>query len=380
MSSKSLIDILNNGTSTAPAANLSDRDKQALSYVLNSNGEFKNELEAREAELEAKAAEEKARQELVDNLKPNQFLLSSITKGTLPTSGVDRVFTRYELTDWPEDVRCDIPAIDTTYYWDPDLLEALWLCYVMNKKGLMVGPPGTGKTSAAKQFAALINHPFARFNGKDGIEPASFLGTAWATGGNMEWKDGLLPQCLKHGYLIVIDEVMKIPPGIQMALQSLYEDNGFLMLDDKPGTIQDKHVYPHEKFRLLATDNTKGTGDSLDKYGAGQYQDVSSLDRFVITINVDYLPKYIEMSMLMNKFPESEERDVKKVIALANLVREGFKNSTLSVTLSPRGLMTIVELMQMGLTLEAACKLSFVNKLGDDSEIEIATRFLKDAA
>lgn len=377
MASNDLMDILGAANKNA---DMSEQDKQSLAFVLDSSTNFKNEIVEQEKKREEEQAAAAARQEMIDGLEENQFLLSSVTNGRLPESGEDRIFTKFDSEYFPEEVRVDIPTVDEEYYWDADLLEAMWLGYYMNQRTLMVGPPGTGKTTATQQLAALIRQPFARFNGKDGIEASSFLGYPWATSGGMEWKDGLMPQCVQNDYMVVIDEVMKLPPGIQMALQSLYEVGGFLMLDDKPGTIADKHIHPSQNFRLFATDNTKGTGDSLDKYAAGQFQDVSSLDRFGITVEVDYLKRETEVEMLQQKFPAANVRDIKRVVALASLVREAFKQGNIAVTLSPRGLQVILELMQMKVSLETASQLSFINKLGDDREIELANKFLKDCS
>jgi MoxR-like ATPase len=374
---QSLVQILAKGSGTKSNEEL-ERQKQALDYISKAGGDFQNTLLKAEGEREEERKMEEEKKELVASLGDNGFLLSSIAG--MPKSKKDRIFKPFKDTDWPEEVRCDIPEIDPMYKWDPDLLEALWLAYNLDEKALLVGPPGTGKTTAVKQFAALMRQPFGRFNGKDGIEVSSILGGIWATSKGMEWKDGMLPQCCVHGYITCIDEIMKMPPGIQMAMQSLYEKGGFLMLDDKPGTIKDKHVYPSASFRLICTDNTKGTGDNIDKYAAGQMQDVSTLDRFGITMNVGYLPRKDEIEMLITRFPQGEEKHIKRIVSFADLVRTAFMQGNLAVTLSPRGLQVIMSLVASGLDLDSSIRLTYINKLGDDREIEVATRLLKEAA
>lgn len=311
---------------------------------------------------------EKPKKAKPKKLKENQIFLSSITGGILPTSGVDHIIQLFPEDHFPEEMRLDVPTSDPNYKWNPDVLEMLVLSHKLNKKCLLTGLPGTGKSTAVKQFASIIRQPYMRFNGKDGIEPSSFLGYAWVTGGNMEWKDGLLPTGVKEGYLVTIDEVFKLSAGIQMAMQCLYEQGGSLMLDDKPGSHAEKVCTPHPDFRMFLTDNVKGTGDDFGKFSATQMQDTSTLDRFSMVITVDYLSLEDEVSLLTTKFPNVGATVAKKLVQLAGLVRAGYRKDDLAVTLSPRGLFTICELVEEDVPVNAAIQLAFTNKLAEDSE------------
>ena len=301
-------------------------------------------------------------------LKDNQIWFSDITGGVLPGSGLDHVVNLFDTEHFPADTRCDIPVADPNYQWDAEVLEMLVLSHKLNKKCLLTGLPGTGKSTAVKQFASIVRQPYMRFNGKDGIEPSSFLGNLWVTKGNMEWKDGLLPIGIKEGYLVTIDEVFKLSAGIQMAMQCLYEDGGSLMLDDKPGTHADKLCQPHPSFRMFLTDNVKGTGDDFSKFSATQMQDTSTLDRFQMVITVDYLKLKDEVKLLTTKFPDVEAPVAKKLVQFAGLVRSGYKADDIAVTLSPRGLFTVCELITEGVPTGTAIQLAFANKLAEDSE------------
>lgn len=369
---------------------MADKDQSALEFVMGENGGFSNTLKQEAQEKREKLKKEKdladakkkeeAMVALEESLSTDQFLLTDMTEGRLPKSGVNHVMFRYPDGTWDEMHELNIPMVDPFYHWDADILEALWIGYVTDTKVLAVGPPGTGKTSAGHQLAAWIHQPYARFNGKDGIEPASFLGYPWATKEGMEWKDGLMTQAVEHGYYTAIDEIFKLPPGIQMAMQSLYEKDGFLMLDEKPGSIREKHIQPRKEFRILGTDNTKGTGDDLDKYPAGQMQDISSIDRFGITVEMGYMKPAVEQKILSGMFPNLEQGIIIKSVAMANLVRTAFvKNGDLSLTMSLRGLRVTCEIVEQGLSLAAALDLSYINKLGDDSEIRTARGFVTDA-
>jgi MoxR-like ATPase len=347
--------------------------------VLSSNANFFEDLSKQEKSAAVAPPEPEVIKPPI-KLEENQVLFTTITKGKLPASGKDWVIDTYPAGTWDADHSLNIKPVDPYYQWDPEVLEALILARLTGQKCLLVGPPGTGKTTAAQQFSAWLKQPFARFNGKDGIEPSAFLGYAWATSSGMEWKDGLLPQAVEKGYMVVIDEIFKLSPGVQMSLQSLYETGGFLMLDEKPGTIKDKHIYPAPTFFLVATDNTKGTGDGLESYAAGQMQDTSSLDRFGITKDVGYLDKESEKNMLKVRYPGVPVPDISRAVNFANLVRRAFLiNKDLSLTFSPRGLCVTMELMQHGVGLSEALKLAYVNKLGDESEIQVASKFISDA-
>jgi cobaltochelatase CobS len=312
-------------------------------------------------------------------LEENQILLTSITGRRLPGTKIDHVITKPDPSVYPEGYEVDVPAIDPDFRWNPDVLEALWLAYKRNQKLLLTGPPGTGKTTAVEQFCAHLGIPRIRFNGKDGIEGSSFLGYVWATKEGMEWKDGMLPQGVRNGYMVLIDEVMKIPAGINMAMQSLYEKDGYLVLDDKPGTPEEKIVRPHPNFRMFMTDNVKGTGDQFDKFSATQIQDTSTLDRYAITQEVPYMKKRDEVQMLKKKFEECDDRVINQLVTFANLVRNGYMQSELSVTLSPRGLQTMLELYEDIPQIGRCIELAYLFKLGEADETDAVKEMIKSA-
>jgi len=356
-------------------------------------------------EEKAKAQEAKRLESVRDKLKPHQtprlqegqLWLSDLCDGKLPVSGVDHVITTYKTSSWVKDSKgkweievakdnpwfhsmamADIPDIVDEYMWQADVLECIVMGDKLNERILLSGPPGTGKTTAIHQYAAWVGQPFMRFNGKDGIEQSSFLGYNWLSGGTMEWKDGLLPIGLKLGYIICLDEVFKIPPGIQMALQSLYEKGGTLLLDEKAGSLFEKTVVPALESRLFMTDNVKGTGDSSELFAATQMQDSSTIDRFGLTTDVGYLEPEDEERMLRNRYPDANRNDLKDLVKFANLVRTGYLSGQLSLTMSPRGLIAAMDVVTyMNLRLTDAIKYSYTNKIGDDTEKEAVDQMIQ---
>jgi MoxR-like ATPase len=307
-------------------------------------------------------------------LNKGEFFLSEMTGGDLPTSGIDHIMKRNPDKTWKKDMLTDIPEINKNYVWNPDVLEAMWLAYKYDKKILLVGFPGTGKTTGVMQFAAWVRHPVIRFNGKDGIDQSSFLGEVGVTNASTEWKDGMMVEGAKKGYIVLIDEVMKIQPGIQMALQTLYEENGYIVLDDKPGTYHEKKVVPPDTFRLFLTDNSKGVGDNFSMFPASQMQDSSTLDRYQVTANVPYMPQVKEVGMLTNMYPGVDHSVVYDLVTFANLVRTGYSKEEISLTLSPRGLETVCQFYSDLPDTKRCLQMVYLDKLSNPIEIEAVER------
>lgn len=326
--------------------------------------------------------------------KEDEIKLSDMTDGRLPSSGIDHVFKIYPIGTFSREVRVvsvghveydhsmslDIPEINYEYYWDPDVLEAIICGYKLNERILLQGYPGTGKTTAIHQFAAWIQQPYTKLGGKDGVDPSSFLGMPWAEDGGMTFKMGMLPQGLIAGYMICIDEIFKLPAGIMMAMQSLLEKDGVLILDDMPGTMSEKTIIPHSAARIFTTDNVLGTGDDISKFAATQLQDTSTLDRIGLTIKVNYLDKKQEYAMLSKRYPSVAGSSINSLLVLADLVRRAYSTDDLALTLSPRGLMVMLSLHdEVNLPLSQAINLSFTNKIADSSERVSIKGFIKTA-
>jgi len=348
-----------------------DSEQDNLDALINS---VSSSFEAVSSGVPAEPAEPEVVKEPIV-LEENQILLSSITDGRLPESGTDYVIDVCVPETFASEDLFNVPKVDDEYYWDVEVLEALVLAYQGEERILLKGMPGTGKTTAIQQFSAHIKKPFIRINGKDGIEPSSFWGTPWVTDGEMGFELGLVPRALLGKYVLCVDEIFKIPPGIMMTLQSLFEKNGSLVIDDMPGTPAEK-TFSSEDCFICCSDNTAGVGDNIGQFSSTQLQDTSFLDRIGLTKNVEYLSPTQEVKMLTKRFPEGGS-SIKQLVSLANLIRKAYSKEEIALTLSVRGLTSILGLMERGLKVEKAVELAYINKLADDAERGAAINFLR---
>ncbi len=353
---------------------VSKREESDRLAKLSPEERAKEEEERKKAIEEGKKAIIKAREEAI---KSGHIKISTITGGNLPKSKIDHGIDVFSPTAFKKELREYIPKVKDDFIWDANVLERLILAHKLNKKCLMVGMPGTGKSTAAEQLCAWIRQPCFSINGKDGVEPSSLIGSAWTKegGGELVWKDGILPYALKNGAMLVINEVFKLHAGIQMVMQTVYEDESYLILDEKrTGSPKDMRVNAVDTFRLLLTDNVRGTGDNFDKFAGTHLQDTSSIDRCTITIDVDYLPEKREVLMLHEKYPTLDGKIIQKLVRFAGLIRKGYKKGEYALTLSPRGLQTICDLLTMedcpDFPLDTAIDMAYIAKLSDETEVQ----------
>lgn len=300
--------------------------------------------------------------------------ISSTTKkysditGAVPAGKQDFDIPCYAVEDWDEEGRSHIPDIDPLFVWDHSVAYPLLKAYVLGLKVLVVGPTGSGKTETNKQIAAHLNQPYFRINGRQDMEADTLLGKPWVSGGEMRFEMGDLPKALKKGWYVAFDEPWKTPAGIQMALQRFYERGGVLQLDDMPGSLEEKTIIPDKRSHLVLADNVVGTGDNMDKFGATLIQDASTINRMDLVLFQDYLPQKDEANMIVEKYKFIPEGKAKNVVKLANLIRRGFEQGELSATMSPRNIMSWMELAFDMKDYKESFKYVMLNRFSDDNE------------
>ena len=252
----------------------------------------------------------------------------------------------YKDTDWSIEWQTHIP--DATkfqhYVKDHTVLYPLMLGIQHNMNTLLTGPTGCGKSSVVEYVCSVIRQPFFRLNGRQDMESDTILGKVWVAGGEMKYILGDFSKARRDGCMILWDEVWKVPSGIQMALQRMYEREGVLQLDDMPGTLEEKQIKPDPRGRLILADNVVGVGDGLDKYAATLIQDASTLNRMEMVLTCDYLKPDDEIGMLEAIHEHLPKTQARKMVQLAGLIRTGFSKGELSSTMSPRQLNTWAKL------------------------------------
>jgi cobaltochelatase CobS len=237
------------------------------------------------------------------------------------------------------------------------------MAWELNEKVLCYGPTGAGKSSLIEHLCALTGRPFVRVNCTGDMDSSMIFGQLTAKDGSTIWVDGAVTEAVKYGAVFAWDEWDVTPPEISMGLQWLLEDDGKLFLKEMPGNTSDKQIVPHENFRIVAIGNTQGQGDETGAHAGTNVQNSATLDRFGTAVFVDYLKADVEQSMLTKKFPDIKAKAAMELVKLANLIRQGYESSQLSLTVSPRSLISMCRKTTAGRDLKTAFALVYLNKL-----------------
>lgn len=257
--------------------------------------------------------------------------------------------TTYNPEDWSPEIRGFIPDKKKFANYIPDAgnLFDFAVGVEMNEKIFLSGPPETGKTSLGEYFCAMTCRPYVRFQGHGALDVRSLLGSMTLVNGELKWVDGVFTTACRHGALIMFDEVDGCPPEIEMALRWLLEEDGKLLLSDKHGDLNDKVVKPDERFRLVASANTKGLGDVRGLMNGTNPMSGATLRRYHTFIEVKYLSKAIERGVLKNMLKSKGynigKKEIEQHIGVAELVRNMYDTSQVSHTIGVQFLSKIIE-------------------------------------
>jgi len=258
-----------------------------------------------------------------------------------------------------------VPEIDDTYQFDNDTTLAIIAGFTHNRRVIIQGYHGTGKSTHIEQVASRLNWPCIRVNLDSHISRIDLIGkdAIVMKDGNQvtQFKEGILPWCLQNPTALVFDEYDAGRPDVMFVIQRVLEVEGKLTLLD-----QSKVIKPHGFFRLFATANTVGLGDTTGLYHGTQQINQGQMDRWNIVTTLNYLKHDAEEEIILAKVPAyktTEGQDiVKKMVELADLTRSGFINGDVSTVMSPRTVIMWGENAQIFGDLGFAFRVTFLNK------------------
>jgi len=258
-----------------------------------------------------------------------------------------------------------VPAFDPTYRFDRETTLAILAGFAHNRRVMIQGYHGTGKSTHIEQVAARLNWSCVRVNldshisridliGKDAIKLREGVQVT-------EFQEGILPWALSTPTAIVFDEYDAGRPDVMFVIQRVLETDGKLTLLD-----QNQVIHPHPSFRLFATANTIGLGDTTGLYHGTQQINQGQMDRWSIVTTLNYLPHDAESEIVLSKCPAYRgegERTISRMVTVADLTREAFMNGDLSTVMSPRTVIAWAENAEIfSGDIGFAFRLTFLNK------------------
>jgi cobaltochelatase CobS len=267
-----------------------------------------------------------------------------------------------------------VPDIDEAYKFDRETTLAILAGFAFNRRVMVQGYHGTGKSTHIEQVAARLNWPCVRINLDSHISRIDLIGKDAIVVKDgvqiTEYREGILPWALQSPTAIVFDEYDAGRPDVMFVIQRVLEVEGKLTLLD-----QNKVIRPHPAFRLFSTANTVGLGDTTGLYHGTQQINQGQMDRWNIVATLNYLPHEDEVAIVLAKAPsfddEAGRKMISSMVALADLTRAGFINGDISTVMSPRTVITWAENTRIfGGDIAFAFRLTFLNKC---DEIERST-------
>jgi len=271
-----------------------------------------------------------------------------------------------------------VPEIDPAYRFDPETTRAILAGFAHNRRVMLQGYHGTGKSSHIEQVAARLNWPCVRINLDSHVSRMDLVGKdaiVLSEGQQItEFRPGMLTWALQHPTALIFDEYDAGRPDVMFVIQRVLEVEGKLTLLD-----QNRVITPHPAFRLFATANTVGLGDASGLYHGTQPLNQGQLDRWHIVATLNYLAHDKEVDIVVSRVPdyasEAGRAQVSAMVTLADLTRTGFMQGELSTVMSPRTVISWAENVRILGDVATAFRLTFFNKCDDAEKPLIAEYF-----
>ena len=272
-----------------------------------------------------------------------------------------------------------VPEIDAVYRFNPEVTLAILAGFTRDRRVMLQGMHGTGKSTHIEQVAARLNWPCVRVNldghisrldlvGKDAIVLRDGLQVT-------EFQEGIVPWALQRPVALIFDEYDAGRPDVMFVIQRVLEREGKFTLMD-----QNRVLKPHAGFRLFATANTVGLGNLNGLYHGAQRLNHAQIDRWNIVATLNYLPADEEVAIVLARVPamatDTGRALVRRMVAMAELTRNGFAAGDLSTLMSPRTVITWAENLQIFSDVALAFRLSFGNKC-DEAEAPVVAEYFQ---
>jgi cobaltochelatase CobS len=274
-----------------------------------------------------------------------------------------------------------VPDVDPDYIFDQQTTLAILAGFAFNRRVIVSGYHGTGKSTHIEQVAARLNWPMVRVNldshvsridlvGKDAIVVREGMQVT-------EFRDGILPWAYQHNVALCFDEYDAGRPDVMFVIQRVLESAGRLTLLD-----QSRVIRPHPAFRLFATANTVGLGDTTGLYHGTQQINQAQMDRWSIITTLNYLPHDNEVAIVLAKAKhyrtDKGRQIVDRMVRVADMTRSAFMNGDLATVMSPRTVITWAENAEIFGSVGLAFRLTFLNKC-DELERPVVAEFYQRA-
>lgn len=271
-----------------------------------------------------------------------------------------------------------VPEIDPAYRFNPEVTLAILAGFTRNRRVMVQGRHGTGKSTHIEQVAARLNWPCMRVNLDGHISRLDLVGKDAIVVRDAkqvtEFQEGIVPWALQRPVALIFDEYDAGRPDVMFVIQRILERDGAFTLPD-----QNRVIKPHPYFRLFATSNTIGLGNLNGMYHGTQMLNQGQIDRWNIVATLNYLSSEEEVSIVLARVPSLADtqgrKRVESMVAVAQLTRNGYAAGDLSCLMSPRTVISWAENCEIFDDTALAFRLSFLNKCDEAERAMVAEYF-----
>ena len=298
--------------------------------------------------------------------------MTSIPESTADTQELFGIKTGFDVPLWKK-AEEHVPEKDPNYCFHLKTTHAILAGLAFNRRTLITGYHGTGKSTHIEQVASRLQWPCIRVNLDGHIARTDLIGKEGIVikeGKQVtEFKPGIIPWAIQKPMILVLDEYDAARPDVMFIIQRLLESEGKLTLLD-----QNKVLTPHPYFRLFATSNTIGLGDASGMYHGTQLVNQGQMDRWNMVVRLDYVEEEDEVAMILKKVPElaNQYEMLVKMVRMAGLTRQGLAAGDISTVMSPRAVLTWAENFRIFEDISEAFCISFLNKCEEQEHALIA--------